>query len=369
MGNNLCDEKCAWTANLHFCKLLEKRGIPLDNKWPPLILELRASPFNPLYSDAQKTGLQNVLIQTMELGEFSEASYVERQKEIFKIIVSPVEKKIQDISDEVEAIAHEVNQLLGRHTNDVSQMADGVDEDIASGKKPEKVLAELRTALRKVVKNFEADKAKFESLSFVDSLTRLANRRKFDMTMKEAVEEWEESKVPLALIFLDIDHFKTYNDNHGHLVGDEILATIAKIVKHTLSSLDRQDYLAARFGGDEFAIILRGSVVGGTKKICEIIRKAIARAKIRIKSLDKQTEELEIKTTTSIGASVLTRRGLDDGVAFLIDGADKALYHAKESGRNCSVFYTSAGQGGYSILSEEEDEQGNKGDADTEKDE
>lgn len=355
MSFNSCDENCVWLANLHFCKLLQKRGVPLDSKWPPLILSLRAAPLNPIYNDTQKAGLQNILVQAMELREFSDTSYFECQKEVFDIVVSPVEKKIQDIATEVEAISEEVNQLLGRHSNDVSQMANDVDENLASGKQPERILSELRATLRKVVQSFEADKARFESLSFVDSLTKLANRRKFDMTIKEAVHEWQESKIPVSFILFDVDNFKNFNDNHGHLVGDEILATIAKIIKHTLSSLERQDYLAARFGGDEFAIILRGSVVSKTKIICEALRTAVANAKIRIKSLGSQSEELIIKTTASIGAATLLRRGYDDGVKVLIDSADKALYFAKEKGRNLSVFYVPGKEGKYIVLPEEAD--------------
>ena len=211
MSLAVCDGKCVWGANLHFCKLLQKRGIPLDNKWPPLVLALRASPYNPLYNDMQKTALQNVLLRIMEEGNCTDSTYYERQKDVLGILVEPVEKKIQDISNEVEAISLEVNQLLKSHSNDVSQIADDVDSNMASGRAPEKILSDLRASLRQVVESFEADKAKFESLSFVDSLTKLANRRKFDATIKDAARDWQESRIPVSLILFDVDFFKKFN--------------------------------------------------------------------------------------------------------------------------------------------------------------
>ena len=352
MSLAVCDGKCVWGANLHFCKLLQKRGIPLDNKWPPLVLALRASPYNPLYNDMQKTALQNVLLRIMEEGDCTDTSYYERQKEVLAILVEPVEKKIQDISDEVEAISLEVNQLLRSHSNDVSQIADDVDSNMASGRAPEKILSDLRASLRQVVESFEADKAKFESLSFVDSQTKLANRRKFDVTIKDAVRDWQESRIPVSLILFDIDFFKKFNDTYGHLVGDDILSSIAKIVKHTLGSLDWKDYLAARYGGDEFAIILFGPVVSKTKIISEALRTAVAKATMRIKSIDDPNVEFAIKATISVGASTLLKRGRDDAVQSLIDSADRALYHAKEVGRNCAVFYTPGAKGKFTRLPE-----------------
>lgn len=254
-----------------------------------------------------------------------------------------------------------MNQLLKRHSNDVSQIADDVDTNLASGRDPKKILSDLRASLRKVVEGFEADKAKFESLSFVDSQTKMANRRKFDMAIKDGVADWQESRVPISLILFDVDFFKNFNDTYGHLVGDEILSSIAKIVKHTLSSLDRQDYLAARYGGDEFAILLFGSVVSKTKIVCEVLRTAVAKAIMRIKNVEDPEMEFKIKATISVGASALLKRGRDDAVQALIDSADKALYHAKKEGRNCSVFFTPGGKGKYTKLPE-----GDKAQPDTE---
>jgi diguanylate cyclase (GGDEF)-like protein len=162
-----------------------------------------------------------------------------------------------------------------------------------------------------------------------DELTGLANRRVVNSRLKEeSLRAWRYGH-PLALIMLDVDHFKAINDTYGHLVGDAALAWIAEHLRTSVRSTD----LPARFGGEEFAVVLPETTLQEAFGLAERIRQAVAAHPYR------STEPAaEITLTLSAGVAELTGgdRRLEPDVA-LIAAADNALYHAKHQGRNRTV--------------------------------
>lgn len=150
-----------------------------------------------------------------------------------------------------------------------------------------------------------------------DSLTKLYNRKQFDDKFKNLFEEAKYNSTDLCFIIADADHFKYVNDNYGHQKGDEVLIEISKI----LSDNTRGDDLCARWGGEEFAIVLIGSSIDIAKKIANRMRKSIAS---NILVGDKAQ-------TCSFGISSLSNI---DTIESLFKRADEALYKAKNSGRN-----------------------------------
>jgi diguanylate cyclase (GGDEF)-like protein len=163
---------------------------------------------------------------------------------------------------------------------------------------------------------------KLEELATTDALTGLKNRRKFDAAINT---EWRRSarqKTPLALLMIDADHFKSYNDRFGHQAGDEVLVGIAICIS---DSVRRAGDCAARYGGEEFAVLLPGLSAAQAIGVAETIRLKVQR----------WSGDAAI-TTVSIGvASRLPDTATDWNK--LLTAADKALYAAKASGRNCCV--------------------------------
>jgi len=163
---------------------------------------------------------------------------------------------------------------------------------------------------------------KLEELATTDALTGLRNRRKFDAEIDSEWRRAARSKTPVALLMIDADHFKAYNDNYGHQAGDQVLVGIAICIS---DSVRRAGDCAARFGGEEFAVLLPGVSTTEAFVVAENIRQ-----KVELWSEDPQV------TTVSAGvASMMPSAGLD--WSDLIAAADKALYAAKANGRNQTV--------------------------------
>lgn len=164
-----------------------------------------------------------------------------------------------------------------------------------------------------------------------DGLTGIANRKRFDMALRQAIVRAADEQEALALLMVDIDHFKRFNDAHGHQVGDQVLRLVAR----TLTDCLRDGDLPARYGGEEFAVILPGTPLAAAKPIAERIRTTLAARKI----VRRNTGEALGGITISVGAA-LYRPG--EPPAALVARADSALYAAKHQGRNRLVIEADA---------------------------
>lgn len=154
----------------------------------------------------------------------------------------------------------------------------------------------------------------------LDALTNLNNRRQFEIRLKQEIATTKRQKNPLCAMMIDIDFFKKVNDTYGHASGDEVLRTIASIIKAQL----RESDIPARYGGEEFAVLLPYTHIEEAQIVGERLRKAVEEASI-------QLDKLNINVTISMGLAELTP---DLSGEELFKLADKALYEAKETGRN-----------------------------------
>jgi diguanylate cyclase (GGDEF)-like protein len=166
-----------------------------------------------------------------------------------------------------------------------------------------------------------------EGLALKDALTGLANRRQLDAFIDAEMGRARRSQSELALLMIDVDHFKPFNDRYGHLAGDECLRKVSAIIT---DSIKRPGDLAARYGGEEFAVVLPGSDYVGAFLVAEKIRRAVLQADIAHSDSPEGTVTVSVGVCASNAASPVRPEDL-------IGAADKALYVAKASGRNMSV--------------------------------
>ena len=166
-----------------------------------------------------------------------------------------------------------------------------------------------------------------ELLALEDALTGLSNRRQFDLFILAEMGRARRTQTHLALLMIDVDHFKNFNDRYGHVAGDECLRNISAIIQ---DNIKRPGDLPARYGGEEFTVVLPGTDYVGAFLVAEKIRRAVQQANIEHK------ESPEGTVTVSVGVCAYDR-ALQESPDDLIGAADKALYVAKASGRNMSV--------------------------------
>jgi diguanylate cyclase (GGDEF)-like protein len=165
-------------------------------------------------------------------------------------------------------------------------------------------------------------------LSLSDSMTGIANRRMFDVYLKQEWRRAMRERTPLSVMLADVDHFKNYNDTYGHQQGDMCLIGVAAVMQ---LHLQRPADLVARYGGEEFAVILPGTDAEGARHMAETLRQAVLDLRI-----EHSSSAAGPFVTLSIGlvTTIPSQDEGDGGMELLLEQADLALYQAKDRGRN-----------------------------------
>ncbi|QEG36887.1 diguanylate cyclase domain-containing protein [Bythopirellula goksoeyrii] len=246
---------------------------------------------------------------------------------------------VQQLKDVATNVASDV----GAH----SQFVSGISQQLGSMDKTADdkdaliadALRQIMTANTKLQERLEDAESKIQSQAEelkstqsqakLDSLTQLSNRGAFDEALAKGIEEFRQQGRPTSLLFFDVDHFKKFNDSHGHLAGDEVLRQVAATLKKNAKASD----LPCRYGGEEFALIMSNTTLKNACIAAERVRKAIEATKISF-------EGKSLSVTASIGVAETTE--LDDS-ASLMRRSDEATYGAKSAGRNCSFWHDGAG--------------------------
>ena len=187
-------------------------------------------------------------------------------------------------------------------------------------------LARVQTRLQESearVKQLSEDLAQIRAEVYIDALSGLFNRRRFDASLESLVAKATAEGEPLSLLLLDIDEFKSVNDLHGHVFGDQVIQSVSQAIKSSIKGRD----VAARFGGDEFAVLLPETGSHGAETVGEYIRRIIERRRIS----DFTGDSDPVAITVSVGISSRER---GESARELLRRADKALYQAKRDGRN-----------------------------------
>ena len=184
------------------------------------------------------------------------------------------------------------------------------------------------------VKRYDELRKKEFRLARTDKLTGLANRHYFDQKLREEVEYADESNAALNVLMFDLDNFKSFNDTYGHMSGDKLLSLFADIIKQCIRKSD----IPVRYGGEEFMILIRDLDIFIARNVGERIRRQLEKQRIYVGSGDN-------KKKVSVSCGIAQYPFHSKNIKQVIEFADQALYHAKETGKNAVVVYDEIGQG------------------------
>ncbi|MFM9974541.1 MAG: GGDEF domain-containing protein, partial [Beijerinckiaceae bacterium] len=249
--------------------------------------------------------------------------------------------QMDTVGDALEHAKIEINDYRSTLNGSVEEMEGNVGETrlraiisdlMASTRNMSRLNAKLSEQLDDAKTEVVELREALESIrteSQIDPVTTLANRSFFDSALSDAVRHAQRTGDSLSILMTDIDHFKKFNDTYGHLTGDQVLRLVAMSTKQNVKGLDT----AARFGGEEFAVILPGCELRGAIQVAEQVRKAVMSREL----VKRSTGETLGRVTISIGVATFRK---EDTPTTLIERADNALYAAKRGGRNMVVAET-----------------------------
>jgi diguanylate cyclase len=280
---------------------------------------------------AANQALNNERCQELHQRFLSDSTENERVKQAGDRVQSTI-KDVNNIVSNVRDATNKYNSTLTEVSTKLSSKAskeeiENAVRSVMAGTQDmmqhNQMLEEQLNKSSKAMKEMQRDLEQVRKEALTDSLTNLANRKAFDAEIRRIAKEMEDTGQTFSLVMLDIDYFKSFNDNYGHQVGDQVLRLVARTLIEGVKGRD----MAARFGGEEFALILPETNTQGALKVADSLRKAVAGKEV----INRNTGDKLGRITMSGGAAqYLPGEDIDD----LIERADAALYTAKHNGRN-----------------------------------
>jgi diguanylate cyclase len=239
-------------------------------------------------------------------------------------VLGKLEKAGKDAGDYGRTLSAATGELGGDQSP--AAIAKMVDRLVGATKAMETRTKTLEGELERSSEQVTELKTQLETVrkeSRIDPLTSIANRKAFDVELQAAIREAQDSGAHVSLLMCDIDHFKRFNDTWGHQTGDQVLRLVAGCLSENVKGRDT----AARYGGEEFAVIVRQSSLTGSVALADQIRASVETKKL----VKKSTGDILGTITISIGVAEFAKTDTAD---TLVQRADRALYRAKNTGRN-----------------------------------
>lgn len=332
-------------------KILSEFGISSELDWMAIVLFVRNLVRDlTVFSDELKAELQRDVFRELGSKNLSQEKYAHliEMLDIFvmrNVATTQLEQALTAEKRSAAALLSEMNNLIdtirGTRKQQEARLEDfedqtvGVIQDGEGEEDRSFIVAKVREIFKELVNEFQEESEEWESLasellhtaSFDPLLTEIYNRRAFDASLLEAVRRSRRNGTTLTIFMVDVDHFKEVNDTHGHQVGDDVLKALASIVSS--QAIQFQGYVA-RYGGEELIVMSEGLDEERSFLCAEAIRQDVEQYDFLIRT-EKTAPKTLLKFTVSIGVSLLRPEW---GAGELVQAADKAMYRAKEAGRN-----------------------------------
>ena len=254
-----------------------------------------------------------------------ELAQLESSQDTISVIISEITESITESLTEtkkfqtsLETQSSAVEQALTQ--DEVALIIQDLKESTNAVQASQNQLHNKLETAEKEVERLRQELIDTRRIAFVDSLTQVYNRLAFD---KELAQLINYSSIKITLVMFDLDNFKSFNDDYGHLLGDRVLKSFATVLRESSPA----NALPSRFGGEEFAVILTNTSLSEGLIYAEDMRKKVSRLKVKVK------DSGQVLNNISVSAGVAEHRP-GEAIQSLIERADNALYRAKKEGRN-----------------------------------
>lgn len=300
------------------CSLLSEREA-LHGKLSSMTLVLKKAIRVKPVSDMAKE------IQDYFIRKKLEEDFAATEKEDMKTLVVDLTETLKemitasgDFGGEVSVHIDEIKKATT--LTEIRVIKDKIVSDLQKVREQSLSLKEELDDYRKLASSLSQQLVNSEAKAMVDSLTNVLNRNAYDKKVSQLLREIDRHGECAALMVVDIDHFKKFNDNHGHKAGDRVLAAVAASIRDTIRNTDS----LFRYGGEEFVVILNKITADNAEKLAEKVRSRVEKDYF----VDK---DKTLKVTVSIGLTCVNE---GDTEQSLFERADKAMYNSKHKGRN-----------------------------------
>ena len=244
----------------------------------------------------------------------------------------PADSLLAELPEALEEAARGLKRDIGKQPNLDELVLDANKYLVQMNARYESVILKLERLVaekEELTAQLQDANARLASLAATDGLTGLPNKRSLTEHLSRSLARADRERTDLTLIVVDIDHFKSFNDTHGHATGDDVLKHVAESIAAGIRTSD----FVGRFGGEEFVVVLPATGAEGGLLLAERLRGGVA-------ELEVPGPNGILQVTASFGVATARGPGCRDAAASLFEKADKALYRAKEQGRNCVVAAT-----------------------------
>lgn len=348
----MTDNKCNGAE--HLAEVLSKFGVGSDPDWIAVVLFVRNLLSKlTIYTDDKKAEIQKEVANELLKKDFS--------KEHFETIIAMLDMYIMQtigateleealtqekrsaalLLNEMDEIIYSMHGTNERQNRKLDAFKERTVGAIQSGESSSVIVDRVRRMFNELITEFKQEAEELQArakmlertANFDPLLTELYNRRAFEAYLHETILHQRRDDTPLSIMMIDVDHFKIVNDTHGHQAGDDVLHALARILK--AHAIQYQGF-AARYGGEELAVVCKGLDVSSAWIKGEAIRTSVEHYDFRVRANGKL--KTKINFTVSIGVAEW-QEGWEAG--DLVSAADQALYKAKNSGRNQVREYSS----------------------------
>lgn len=338
---------CKYPNTEHLCEILSKFGIGDDLDWVALVLFARnLVGKGSLLNEEQKTRVQKLIFNAVSKGDFSRQAFGDLVGELENYLASisehvrltrelERERSLSDVLlEEIRGILTGLAQSSERSTDKVKSFGEHTIRAVEGNEDRQKVADSIRSMLADVISDLKHEADHWENRArnleeqthYDPLLGDVYNRRALDQYLEQAVQHHQSKNTPLTLVLFDLDHFKKVNDIHGHLAGDSVLKALAGILK---AGTLQHDGFVARFGGEELVAVFEDTDKEQAREIAETILNEVRQFE-HIQP-DRAGKPVVLKFTISAGIAQLHPGW---GVNELINAADRAMYEAKDAGRD-----------------------------------